>query len=122
MELVKPPAQPENDDTKAAPQVNDVAAPSAPPMPQSDAQPPAVTPPAPNDQEVAPAPATTDDDTTQPADADAEEAPQPKPTRPPKVPKQRGSGFAIFAAIVIVLALGAMFTYAYLRSNNISLF
>jgi hypothetical protein len=44
-----------------------------------------------------------------------------KVTKPPKPPRQPGVGFAIFATIVIILGLGALATYAYLRTNNITL-
>lgn len=44
--------------------------------------------------------------------------------KPPKPPKTRGSGvgLAVFATIVIVLGLGALFVYAYLRTQGISIF
>ena len=46
----------------------------------------------------------------------------PKPPKPPKQPRQPGVGLAIFATIIIILGLGLLATYAYLRSNNISVF
>jgi hypothetical protein len=41
-----------------------------------------------------------------------------------KPPKRQGSGvgLAIFATVVIVIALAAMMVYAYLRTNHISVF
>ncbi len=42
-------------------------------------------------------------------------------TKPPKAPPS-GVGLAVFATIVVVLGLGAMLVYAYLRSNGISVF
>jgi uncharacterized membrane protein len=36
--------------------------------------------------------------------------------------RAHGTGGAVFAAVVIILGLGAMFTYAYLRSQNIAVF
>ena len=49
-----------------------------------------------------------------------EKAAKPAVTRPPKAPSS-GVGLAIFATIVIVLGLGAMIVYAYLRTNGISI-
>jgi hypothetical protein len=46
----------------------------------------------------------------------------PKPPKPPKQPRQPGVSMAIFATMVIILGLGALATYAYLRTNNIALF
>lgn len=42
----------------------------------------------------------------------------------PPAAKEKGSGVggAIFAAVIIVLGLAALFTYAYLRSQNIAVF
>jgi len=47
-----------------------------------------------------------------------------KASKPPKQPKSRGSGvsLAVFATIVIVLGLGALFVYAYLRTQGINPF
>lgn len=57
--------------------------------------------------------------------AKEEQAQVAQPAKPatPKSPKtpRSGVGLAIFATIVIVLALAALFAYAYLRSNNIHL-
>ncbi len=57
---------------------------------------------------------------------EAAESVELKPAKPPlaKLPKQQrsGVGLAIFATVVIVLALGAMMVYAYLRTNHISVF
>ena len=44
-----------------------------------------------------------------------------KPPRAPKPPRQPGVGLAIFATTIIILGLAALATYAYLRTNNISL-
>lgn len=41
-------------------------------------------------------------------------------TKPPKTPSS-GVGMAIFATIIVVLGLGAMMVYAYLRTNGISI-
>ena len=46
----------------------------------------------------------------------AEKAPVAKP---PKAPKN-GVGLAVFATIVIVLGLGALMVYAYLRTNGVN--
>ena len=46
----------------------------------------------------------------------------PKPPKPPKQPRQPGVGLAIFATMIIILGLGALATYAYLRTNNIAPF
>jgi hypothetical protein len=120
MELIKNAEHPEQSDAKTTPQVNDVSAPSAAtPTEQNqptDGQKPEPT----NDANVAPAP--KNNDTEHPDAHEAKEADKPKPVKPPKAPKKHGSGAAIFAAVVIIVALGAMFTYAYLRSNNISVF
>ncbi len=111
MELIKNDAPATGETEKPhAPQVNDVAAPTA-----------AETPKTPDDANVAPAP-QSDTPESELASSTQPASDQPKAVKPPKVPRQRGAGGAIFAAVVIVLALGAMFTYAYLRSNNISLF
>lgn len=45
-----------------------------------------------------------------------------KPPKPPKPPRQPGVGLAITATVLIVLGLGLLATYAYLRSNHITLF
>lgn len=45
-----------------------------------------------------------------------------KAPKSPKPPRQSGVGLAIFATIVIILGLGALATYAYLRGNNIAPF
>ena len=47
-----------------------------------------------------------------------------KPSKPPKPPRPHGSStaLAITATIIIVLGLGALFVYAYLRSQNAPLF
>lgn len=115
MELVKNTPSPENEDAKPAPQVNDVAAP-AQAAPAEDSAPSAEPAPK-NDAEVAQAPTAANDDSGPAAEPAKDDAPKPKPIKPPKPPKQHGSGMAIFAAVVIVLALGAMFTYAYLQSQ-----
>jgi hypothetical protein len=103
MELIKDNAQ-ANPETEqpSVPQVNDVAPPAAAPA---------------NDANVAPAPAATEDKAAPESEPAKDEAPLPKPVKPPKPPKSRGTGAAIFAAVVIVLALGAMFTYAYLKTQ-----
>jgi len=41
-------------------------------------------------------------------------------SKPPKAPG--GAGLAVSATVVIVLGLGALLVYAYLRSNGISVF
>lgn len=112
---------------KPAAPVVDVVAPHAP------AAPPAPTPePAPADhpgapvkeatdaeqQAVKPAPPSTDDE------AKDKPVPKPakteKPVKPPKPEKAPGDGVggAIFATVVIVLALAAMATYAYIKTQN----
>ena len=91
------------------------------------AQPPVmdVTPPRPAEPPKVPPKEERDNDPPQPTPHSAESA-HHKPEKPAvaKPPKQPGSsvGLAIFATIVIVLGLGALFTYAYLRTNNISIF
>ena len=47
-----------------------------------------------------------------------------KPAAKPKAPKQphSGLGLIVFATVIIVLGLGAMVTYAYLRTQGISVF
>lgn len=45
---------------------------------------------------------------------------KPKVPKPPKTPRS-GVGLAIAATVVIVLGLAALFVYAYLRTNNISI-
>jgi uncharacterized protein HemX len=109
MELIKNPSEPQAAEPTSAPQVNDVSAPSEAP----NAAPT-------NDNAVALEPT---ENNSEPAAEPAQEKEKPaaKPIKPPKQSKPHGSGVAIFAAVVIVLALGAMFTYAYLRSQNISL-
>jgi uncharacterized protein HemX len=56
----------------------------------------------------------------------AEQSVELKPSKMPvtKPPKRQGSGvgLAIFATVVIVLALAAMMVYAYLRTKHISVF
>jgi hypothetical protein len=103
MEDVKP-AVPSTEEKPPVPQVNDITAPlPGPPAPET----------APKD-EVQQAPALSDDEakpSTEPAHGNVADKPKAK------APKQHGSGFAIFAAIVIVLGLGAMFTYAYLQTQ-----
>lgn len=42
-------------------------------------------------------------------------------TRSPRTPGS-GAGLAVAATVVIVLGLGALLVYAYLRSNGISIF
>jgi hypothetical protein len=120
MELIKNPEHTDANDAKPAPQVNDISAP-APAAPWQPSQSNAEQKPEPvNDANVAPAPQNTD--TEHPAAHENKPADRPKPINPPKIHKHHGSGGAIFAAVVIILALGAMFTYAYLRSNNIAVF
>jgi hypothetical protein len=90
------------------------------------AQPPVmdVVPPKPTEPPKAPPKEERDNDP--PPTPHSAEAAHHKPDKPAvaKPPKQPGSGvgLAIFATIVIVLCLGALFTYAYLRTNNISIF
>ena len=115
-----------------APQVNDVAppaqatAPTGPapvradeedaPVPQAEVSAPQVG------NEVQAAPARPDDEEETNGDANAQEeqvplAEHPVPTPPkPAADKPHGTTLAIVAAVVIVIALGAMLTYAYLRS------
>jgi uncharacterized protein HemX len=120
MELIKNPEQPEATDAKPAPQVNDISAPATS-APAEQNQPTDEHKPEPaNDANVAPAPQNNDDQ--HPKETETKEADQPKPVKPPKPPRKHGSGGAIFAAVVIILALGAMFTYAYLRTQNIAVF
>lgn len=67
-----------------------------------------------------------------PDEAKSEEPqkPAPKPqissskpaNRPMSSQRKSGVGLAIFATIIIALGLGLLATYAYLRSNNISVF
>jgi uncharacterized membrane protein len=108
VELIKTPPEPEAADTKPAPQVNDVSAPTDAPNPAAA-----------NDSSVTPAPADNHPEAT--PEPYHGQAPTPQPVKPPKQPKQHGTGVAIFAAVVIILALGAMFIYAYLHSQNMSL-
>lgn len=112
MELIKNNATTGTEaDKPVAPQVNDIAPPTTTAPEAKAAQP--------DDANVATAPSSDD---AEPTKASHEkEAARPKPIKPPKPQKAHGTGGAIFAAVVIVLALGAMFTYAYLRSQNISL-
>jgi hypothetical protein len=42
-------------------------------------------------------------------------------TKPPKRPSS-GVGLAIFATVIIVIALAALMVYAYLRTNQIKVF
>jgi hypothetical protein len=120
MELIKNPDNQEQTDAKPTPQVNDVSAPSSA-TPADQNQPTSEQKPtATNDANVATEPQNSNAE--HPAEPEAKEADKPKPVKPPKAPRKHGSGAAIFAAVVIILALGAMFTYAYLRSNNISVF
>jgi hypothetical protein len=113
MEMTKP--NPE--EKPAAPQVNDITAPVGAPAPaaSSDQAPtdtPAPAEGAPADGEkLAEAPAEDTETDKQPEVQAAEVAKQPKVSKP------HGPGMAIFAAVIVVLALGAMFTYAYLQSQ-----
>lgn len=43
-----------------------------------------------------------------------------KPARPVTSHRSSGAGLAIFATIVVVLGLGAMMVYAYLRTNGVA--
>lgn len=87
------------------------------PPPKSAAAPPASTddvktpPPMPTDA----APAAEGADTKEQAKQVKQKAP-----KPPKTPRS-GAGLAIAATIIIVLGLAALFVYAYLRTNNISI-
>ena len=49
---------------------------------------------------------------------------KPVKTAATKTPKRQtsGVGLAIFATVVIVIALAALMVYAYLRTNNIKVF
>jgi hypothetical protein len=61
----------------------------------------------------------------EPAHEDKKHEAHPKPEKiKANLPAKQHSGLGgvIFAAVVIILGLGAMFTYAYLRSQNIPLF
>lgn len=46
---------------------------------------------------------------------------KPKAAKPPKTPHS-GVGLAVAATVIIVLGLAALFVYAYLRTNNISVY
>lgn len=120
MELIKNPDETATPEANPMPRVNDVIAP-APVAATESNQPAGEQKPEPkNDNNVAPAPQNTDSD--RPDVPEHKEADMPKPVKPPKAPKKHGSGGAVIAAVVIIVALGAMFTYAYLRSNNIAVF
>ena len=68
-------------------------------------------------QETGPLPLEKpEDDSKKPA---KEKAAKPAVTKPPKAPSS-GVGLAIFATVIVVLGLGAMMVYAYLRTNGIS--
>lgn len=115
----------------AAPQINDVAPPPQATAPTGPApvhaadddaevaspQPQRPTPSVGN--EVMAAPAREDDESEEDAHEQPvehhEAAPAPKPQKP-ATDKPHGTTLAIIAAIIIVLGLGAMLTYAYLRS------
>jgi uncharacterized protein HemX len=107
MEMTKPTTE-----TPATPpQVNDVTAPVN--APAASAAPATDTP------DSQPITAPKDDTVAAPPAADDAKAEEPVVTTPakPVTPKKHGSGAAIFAAVIVVLALGAMFTYAYLQSQ-----
>ena len=94
---------------------------SAPPPPHPEDKPPHpvmdVVPPKPLEVQKTPR-----DDTTEPSESTTHQKSQKSTiTKPPKQPGS-GVGLAIFATIVIVLGLAALLVYAYLRTNNISLF
>ena len=111
----------------SGPPVNDITAPLPAPVGAKFDDQPSDTPDMPPaaaapSNEVQPAPATEAEDAKQPESdkksdlPDVTEEPQAEVNKP-KVPKQHGSGLAIFAAVVIVLGVAAMFTYAYLQTQ-----
>lgn len=100
MEDVKP-TVPATEDKPVTPQVvNDITA----PLPTPEQAEPT------KDTEVRAEPGSSDNE-QQPQHGQVADKPKAK------VPKQHGSGFAIFAAVLIILGLGAMFTYAYLQTQ-----
>jgi hypothetical protein len=115
MEMTKPSTDKQDAPQTTPPQVNDITAPmnsstaeAAPAAPATDT--PASEAPASAKEEMATPPAE-DAKTDEPAEAQVAAPAQPV------TPKKHGAGAAIFAAVVVVLALGAMFTYAYLQSQ-----
>ena len=80
--------------------------------PTSPAQPETAT------EDVKTAPPEDEDqaENSQPETADAQQPEAPAPT-PKQADKPHGIGLVIFAAVVIVLGLGAMLTYAYLQTQ-----
>jgi hypothetical protein len=88
-----------------------------------------VRPPAAPHNDVAPAPVeelpqADDHEVEEPVEESKAEADQPKPAavKTPKPPRQPGVTTAIVATLLIVLGLGLLATYAYLRSNGARLF
>lgn len=82
-----------------------------------------VTPPKPVEQSKAP---THEEPNTAQAPAPADEEPVYAPVThaaPAKPPKQHNSSvaLAVIATIILVLGLGALFVYAYLRTNHLSI-
>ena len=84
-----------------------------------------VTPPKPAEQSKLPPQESQDGPHPAPAFHDAEPAPlpapQPAPAKPVKQPRS-GVALAVVATVIVILGLGALFVYAYLRTNNISIF
>jgi hypothetical protein len=107
----------------AQPKVNDISGPAPVPAPAASAGQPKenlpVKEPLPNPSDN-PA-AALDEKASKIAKDKKADKEKPKAEKPKKPDAQRapGTGAAIFAAVVIVLALGAMFTYAYLKSQNL---
>ena len=89
-----------------------------PAVPVMDIKPPQVEIPIANEVHEAP---PEEDEIDPKSGKKTKEAKQPKPEKIKK-PHQPGVGGAIFASVVIVLALSALAVYAYLKTNNIAVF
>ncbi len=119
MLMIMKPSEPVQSPPQPAPKpVMDVVPPKPPVPPQPTPEPVKATP----KEVVELAVASPGGTAAKPEPKDSKRATKQVVTKPPKPPKVPGSGIglAIFATVVIVLGLGAMMVYAYLRTNGVS--
>lgn len=82
--------------------------------------PPKSSAPSPESADGVKTPPPSPSDPAQAAEAASKkDQPKQKVAKPPKAPRS-GAGLAIAATVIIVLGLAALFVYAYLRTNGIS--